>query len=142
VILNPSPSSSSAFVAVVVRLEPVEVEEDQQRRHPCRQPLVEVEEELAPVRQPGECVGLGVTAALLQQLGVLAERQRHPSDHGPDCRRREEQRRMVQAVEVVIDEQAEAEQAEAHGHGEDAEALEPPVHHRARRLPGAEGEEQ
>src|ERR1700751_921127 len=92
---------------VVVRLEAVEVEYGE---HPTlavtRTPELarEVEEELAPVGESGERIGHCLAPAVLQQLGVLAQRQRSSREdehdrrscegerdrvHGPDSRRGE-----------------------------------------------------
>ena len=92
--------------AVVVALEPVEVEEHQHRRcdRVTRQPPFEVGNELTAVGETGEGVGGRLYAGQREQPSVLAERDRESHDDQPERRRREHDGEEVQPVEVVVHE--------------------------------------
>ena len=114
---------------VVVALEAVEIEEDEQGRCLGVQSVLEIREQLPPVGEPGERVGLGLRPATPEEPCVLAEGERHPADHRGDGERCEDQGGLVQPVVVVVDEQAQGQQTEADRHDEEAKAFEPPMDH-------------
>jgi hypothetical protein len=98
---------------VVVALEAVEVEQrEHERRRVIRlpQPVLQVEHEAAPVPEPGEHVGQGFLAHLGEQRPPLVERHAHPDDHGQHSPRSEGQGEHVLPLEVVVEEEPEAEQ--------------------------------
>jgi hypothetical protein len=68
-------------VAVVVALEPVEVEQQQGVGVVGAQHAREIALQDAPVVQPGQWVGGGLDPAAREQRVVLAERQAHPREH-------------------------------------------------------------
>src|SRR5581483_383420 len=69
---------------VVVRLEAVEVEQQQQLAglRLRRERLVESQQERAPVREAGERIRQGLRSRPAEQREVLVERQRESRDHG------------------------------------------------------------
>ncbi len=107
--------------AVVVGLEAVEVEQREQdgtlRRRPGGQP-VEIGEQRAPVAQAGERVRRRLDLADAQRAEVLVEGQREADDGRGDRGRRQPQRELVQPLVVVVDQQAERDQREPGGDGE------------------------
>ena len=105
---------------VVVGLEAVQVEHDEheRRRLVVGEPLLEVEDEPAPVAEPRQRVGERFLTGRLEQLNALAEREDCAHDHHSDRGRRKSDRDHVEAHEVVVDEERQADQGEERGERE------------------------
>ena len=114
--------------AVVVLLEAVEVEDHERDRllgAGCGGRLLQVVDQSASVPQSRKGVGQCLSAARVEQLDVLAERDGHSNDHSGQCRHRQPQRQHVLGLDRVVPEQRQTGHGERRGHQQHAPALEP-----------------
>ena len=102
---------------VVVALEAVQVEERERVGAALLgfHARLQVVHQPAPVAEPGERVGDGLMAAGLEHRRVGPEGDRHAEHDRHQGGGREQQGDRVQAIEVVVDEQCEADEGEATG---------------------------
>ena len=127
---------------VVVGLEPVEVEQHQDRGRARVECAAEVDHQLAPVAHARERVRLRFDPGRREQLHLLAEGEGHPCDHGQHRGRGKDGCRLVQRLELSVDEDPERGQAEDRGQRQHPGALGADGTEPARGLPGSGSEEE
>ena len=128
--------------AVVVGLEPVEVEQRERVRAAALDRLLEVEHQAPPVAEPGDGIRLRLAPADGQQREVVGEQQRHPHDHHAERRGREAGREPVHRRELVVDLEAHRHRREEGRDREQPAALEPERAGAGGRDPGGERQQQ
>jgi hypothetical protein len=74
-----------------------------------REEALEVDEQLASVREPGQRIRNGLLLRELVQAAVLSERRGQADDDGEERGGGQDEREHVQPVEVVVHEDADAD---------------------------------
>jgi hypothetical protein len=130
--------------AVVVALESVEVEHHQEGRARVApvETVLEIEHELAPVVETGQCIGDRLLPRQVEEPLVLSEGRGEPQHNHEERRAGEHDREDVQAREVVVDEDPDADERAHRGHGEEWLPLHLEAPGLRLRNPGRGGDEQ
>ena len=115
---------------VVVRLEPVQVEQKQQSRLVgCLvEELLEAPDERTAVPERGQGIGQRLGAGAPQQREVLLEREHEPPDHGQKAERCGDERHGLDAMEVVPHLDREADERHADGREDERHAVQAGAH--------------